>query len=88
MQKPPCLNEILSRDPVTVFAGTLLSEAIVLMKMENVTAIVVVEAKRPIGILTERDVLRTLASGESPDMWLVMSICSPNTGQSNGSQVA
>lgn len=46
------------------FAGTLLSDAIELMKTENITAIVAVEAKRPIGILTERDVLRTLASGE------------------------
>lgn len=71
--------------PLTVFAGTLLSNSIELMKTENVTAIVVVEIKRPIGVLTERGVLRTLASGESPDMWFVISICSPNTGQSTGS---
>lgn len=46
------------------FAGTLLSDAIELMKTATVTAIVVVEAKRPFDTFTERDALRMLASGE------------------------
>lgn len=38
-----------------------------MMKSENVTGIVVLEGRRPIGILTERDVLRSLAAGNRPE---------------------
>jgi diguanylate cyclase (GGDEF)-like protein/PAS domain S-box-containing protein len=78
MLKPPRLSEIVSRDPVTVRAALRLSEAMALMKQERVTAVVVVEANRPIGILTERDVLRTLASGVNPETLLVGNIMTPS----------
>lgn len=74
MLKPPRLSEILSRDPVTVPAAVRMSEAMALMKQANVTAIVVVEGNRPVGILTERDVLRTLASGAHPAALIVSNI--------------
>lgn len=57
---PPNINHILSRPPVTVSIETVLVDAMKLMRMEKVTAAVVIKDKRPIGIVTERDVLRTL----------------------------
>lgn len=74
MLKPPRLSEILSRDPVTLSAAVRMSEAMALMKQENVTAIVVMESRLPIGILTERDVLRMLASGVHPESLLLGNI--------------
>lgn len=67
MFKPPRLSEILSRSPVTVSVANRLPEAMALMKAENVTGIVVVEGNRPVGVLTERDVLRILASGANTE---------------------
>lgn len=81
MLKPPRLHEILSSTPVTVSATTSLHDALALMKSENTTAIVVVEEKRPIGIFTERDVLRMMASGNRAENMSVggMMTCPPIT---------
>lgn len=81
MLKPPRLHEILSRTPVAVPATTSLHDALALMKSENTTAIVVVEEKRPIGIFTERDVLRMMASGNRAENMSVggMMTCPPIT---------
>ncbi|MGZ5001299.1 MAG: diguanylate cyclase domain-containing protein, partial [Methylomonas sp.] len=59
--------EILSCHPVTISPQAALAEAMALMKSENVTGIVVVEGSHPVGVLTERDVLRILASGTSTE---------------------
>lgn len=67
MFKPPCLSEILCRNPVTVSAETRLQEAMALMKAGYATGIVVVDGTHPIGVLTERDVLRILTSGANMD---------------------
>lgn len=77
MFKPPCLNEILSRNPVTILSMVRLPVAMALMKSENVTAIIVVEGTRPIGVLTERDVLRILASGATTDTLVGNAMTSP-----------
>lgn len=63
MLKSPRLNEIVSRNPVTVSPDCPLSVAFALMATENMTAIAVIETKLPVGILTERDLLRILSSG-------------------------
>lgn len=76
MLRPPHLSEIISRDPVCVAAGTTLLQAMAAMEANNVTGVVVTEGKCPIGILTERDVLRTLASGVSFESLIVGSVMS------------
>ena len=66
--KPPSIKHILSRPPVTVSIETVLVDVIKLMRLENVTAAVVTNDKLPIGIVTERDVLRTLSTNTNKEI--------------------
>lgn len=61
----PKLREILSRPPVKVTASSNVLDILALMQSENVTAVVVVEANQPIGVMTERDTLQLIASDRS-----------------------
>lgn len=61
------LREILSRDPICVTAATPLLEVMAEMHTLAVTGVVVVADKRPVGILTERDILRVIATGLQPE---------------------
>ncbi len=56
-----------TRPPATVPPSASVAEVAHLMKERNVGAVVVVDGKRPVGILTDRDiVLRVLESGRHP----------------------
>lgn len=61
-------RDLASRPVVTVTPNTTLEEAIEIMAQHDIGALVVVSgegSKRPVGILTERDVVRTIA-GKAP----------------------
>jgi CBS domain-containing protein len=62
------LIRIATRDPVTVFPTASAAEAAGLMEQKNVGCVVVVREGRPVGILTDRDlVLRVMRKKLDPD---------------------
>jgi CBS domain-containing protein len=59
----PAVREIMATDVLAVEPTTGLLEAAARMHERRVGAVVVVEAGRLVGIFTERDVLRAVATG-------------------------
>src|SRR5881392_1260886 len=57
------VGDVMSRDLLTVEQSTPLVEAAAAMTRRRVGAVLVMEGERLIGIVTERDVLRAVASG-------------------------
>ena len=57
--------DVMSRDLLTGGASTPLVEAAAAMTRRHVGALLVLDGDRLIGILTERDVLRAVASGDT-----------------------
>lgn len=56
----------IKREPITVPPGTTLKEAVEIMARNNIGLVVIVDqSRRPIGVLSERDVIRALATGKS-----------------------
>jgi CBS domain-containing protein len=63
----PAVAEHMSRDLLTVASSIALAEAARAMHGRGVGAVLVVEDGRLTGILTERDMLRAVATGHQPD---------------------
>jgi CBS domain-containing protein len=61
------VSEHMSQDLLTVAAGDRLGEAAKRMVARGVGAVLVIEGERLEGILTERDLMRAVASGYSDD---------------------
>ena len=59
----PSVGDIMSGDLLSVEPETRLQDAAARMHERRVGAVVVLEAERLVGILTERDVLRAVATG-------------------------
>ena len=62
------IQELLKREVQTLPPTASCAEAARLMRDERIGSVVVAEEERPLGILTDRDlVLRVMASGEDPE---------------------
>ena len=62
------LSRVCSKPVITASATTTVAEAARTMRAKNVGAVVVVDAGRPIGILTDRDIaVEVVAQGKDPD---------------------
>jgi len=59
--------EVMSTDPVTAVPSETIAEAAARMADHRVGSVIVVDGERPIGILTERDLVRFGASGARSD---------------------
>jgi citrate synthase len=59
--------ELMSSPPVTASPADSMAEVAVRMDKERVSCVVVVDGDRPVGILTERDIVRFASSGADPD---------------------
>ena len=60
-QQPVAVKDIMKRDPVCVAPGTATLDAIELMRKNKVGCLPVVEDRRLVGIITERDLIRVAA---------------------------
>ena len=58
------VGEVMSRDLLTIEPETTLVEAAAAMTARRVGAVLIVSGDRLTGILTERDVMRAVASGD------------------------
>jgi citrate synthase len=56
------IADVMSRPPVTATEGELVAEAAARMNERAVGSVVVVDGNRPVGILTERDMIRVASS--------------------------
>ena len=59
------ISQIISRQVISVSPDTLLSEAVAIMAASKISCIVVAEHNQPLGIFTERDLVRQ-AHRQSP----------------------
>jgi CBS domain-containing protein len=66
------VRDVMSRFVVTVRPEDTAWTALELMVSRGVGALVVVEGNRPIGIVTERDILRRLLRGSGPEELLTL----------------
>lgn len=66
------MRDVMSRFVVTVRPEDTAWTALELMVSRGVGALVVVEGNRPIGIVTERDILRRLLRGSGPEELLTL----------------
>lgn len=61
------VSDVMTRDPVTVDAGSTIIEAAQLMRRHDTGAVVVTTAGKVTGILTDRDItIRVVAEGLDP----------------------
>jgi CBS domain-containing protein len=62
------VQDVMTEDVLTITPGRTLREAARSMSDHNVGAVVIIDPEQPgPGIVTERDVVRSLGSGEDPD---------------------
>ncbi len=61
------VGDVMSRPPVTATAEETFATVARRMRDNRVGSVIVVDGERPVGILTERDVLRATGSGAEPD---------------------
>ena len=62
------VRDAMTRDVLTLTPGTSLRDAARFMTERNIGAVVVIDPEQPgPGIFTERDLVRSLGSGEDPD---------------------
>jgi CBS domain-containing protein len=66
------VRDAMTEDVLTITPGRSLREAARFMTDHNVGAVVIIDPEEPgPGIVTERDVVRSLGAGEDPDSELV-----------------
>ena len=71
------LSEIMVDRVITVYAGATVKEAVNLMNKYGIGCLVVQEKMKPIGILTERDLMkRVLAKSKKPEEIIVRDVMS------------
>src|SRR5258708_4233815 len=61
------VQDVMSDPAVTATASETIAAAAARMHERRVGSVVVVDGTRPVGILTERDLLRMTSSGNHPD---------------------
>ncbi len=72
------VDEFMTRDPLTVACSTSLAEALELMESGALRHLPVLEHGRPIGVITERDLLRILGRKRvSPEVMTVGEAMTP-----------
>jgi diguanylate cyclase (GGDEF)-like protein/PAS domain S-box-containing protein len=74
MESP--INKILTSDVISVSAETPLPEAIKLMKMNRISCLVVNDHEKPVGIFTERDLVKAIYQKSNLDNLIIKELMS------------
>jgi Predicted signal-transduction protein containing cAMP-binding and CBS domains len=61
------VRDLIKRKPVTADLNATLSDVAKLMKENDVGSVVITEGNKPVGIITERDLVYAVADGLSPE---------------------
>jgi len=71
------VSGIMVKNPITASPGTSVKEIAKLMQENSIGSVILVKDDKPIGIVTERDLVRrVLALGKDPDSTEAFDICS------------
>jgi len=71
------VSEIMTKNPIKVEIMTPIKEVAKLMRDKSVSSVIIVKNEKPIGIVTERDLVRrVMASDKDPNRITVFDICS------------
>ncbi|AEE93194.1 CBS domain-containing protein [Acidianus hospitalis] len=54
---------LISKTPVTAEKGTKLEDVVKIMASMNIGSVIITDKEKPVGIITERDIIRALAKG-------------------------
>lgn len=83
------LSEILTSTVITVQPETFISEALQLMRKNNISCIIVVEEGKPVGIVTERNVVKFVAESltDSADLPIREVMTSPVITAGSGMEI-
>ena len=72
------IGKMVTRKPITADPGDSLTKVATLMEQENVGAVVVTERRKPVGIVTDRDLaLATCVRGLTPNNAIVTVMTHP-----------
>lgn len=72
------IGKMVTRKPITADPGDSLAKVATLMEQENVGAVVVTERRKPVGIVTDRDLaLATCVRGLTPNNAIVTVMTHP-----------
>lgn len=72
------IAEIMNRETVTVSPSDSLADAARALHGHKVSAVIVLDGDRPVGILTERDIVTSVVDGADPDTTLVSERMTPD----------
>ncbi len=61
------ISEVMTRDVITVAPTALLSEVIAIMRQQRISLMVIAEQHRPLGIITERDLVSLALRRQNPE---------------------
>ncbi len=71
------VNRIMVKDPITINPEASVRDAARIMRDKEIGSVIIVNGKKPIGILTERDIVRRItAVGLNPEILTVEKVCS------------
>ncbi len=71
------VNRIMVKDPITINPKASVRDAARIMRDKEIGSVIIVNGKKPIGILTERDIVRRItAVGLNPEILTVEKVCS------------
>jgi diguanylate cyclase (GGDEF)-like protein/PAS domain S-box-containing protein len=70
------LDEICSKNPISVPQHTMLSDVLEIMNGMRISSVIVIEDKRPVGIFTERDALLIIPESFDPRVTSVSNLMS------------
>jgi CBS domain-containing protein len=71
------VSEVMVRDPVTFHPDTPVNELAKTMRKRSIASVVLVKEGKPVGIVTERDLVhRVLADGRDPSKLRAGEVCS------------
>jgi CBS domain-containing protein len=74
---PQSIQEVMTKDPITLDAGASIREAAQRMKESDIGDVIVLEQDAICGIVTDRDiVVRAIAEGQDPDTAKLGEFCS------------
>ena len=72
------VSAIAIPDPVTIDAEATMQAALFRMRQRQVRALLVMEAKQPVGVVTDHDAVRTVPCGQTGASLRVRDVMTPN----------
>ena len=71
------VNQVMVKNPITINPEATVRDAARVMRDKGIGSVIIVDERKPVGILTERDIVRRItAVGLNPEILTVEKVCS------------